>query len=147
MGVVYDKVKEFKKKYPSTVTWWRLKKHSKVVEIHLNPGEEVLYAFAGQKNDNALDLWSTSVIVLTNKRIIIGKKRLLFGYMLDTITPDMFNDLNVYSGIIWGKITIDSIKEEVIITNLSKKSLPEIETNISEYMMEEKKKYAKENDD
>lgn len=144
MGVVYDKVKEFKKKYPGTVTWWRLKKHSKVIEMHLNPGEEVLYAFAGQKNDNPFDLWSTSVIALTNKRIIIGRKRLVFGYMFDTITPDMFNDLNVYSGIIWGKITIDSIKEEVVITNLDKKSLPEIETNISEYMMEEKKKYAQE---
>ena len=144
MGVVYDKVKEFKKKYPGTVTWWRLKKHSKVVEMHLNPGEEVLYAFAGQKNDNPFDLWSTSVIAITNKRIIIGRKRLIFGYMFDTITPDMFNDLNVYSGIVWGKITIDSIKEEVVITNLDKKSLPEIETCISEYMMEEKKKYASE---
>ena len=47
-------------------------------------------------------------------------------------------------GIIWGKITIDTVKEEVIITNLSKKSLPEIETSISEFMMEEKKKYGKE---
>ena len=74
MGVVYDKVKEFKKKYPGTVTWWRLKKHSKVVEMHLNPGEEVLYTFAGQKNDNPFDLWSTSVIAITNKRIIIGRK-------------------------------------------------------------------------
>ena len=142
MGEVYAKVKEFKRKYPGTVTWWRLKQHSKVIEKHLNPGEEVLYAFAGQKNNNPFDLWSTSVIALTNKRIIIGRKRLLFGYFFDTITPDMFNDLNIYAGIIWGKITIDSIKEEVVITNLSKKCLPEIETSISEYMMEEKKKYA-----
>ena len=144
MGVVYNKLKEFKKKYPGTVTWWRLKKHAKVIEIHLNPGEEVLYAFVGQKNDNPLDLWSTCAVALTNKRIIIGRKRLVFGYYFDTVTPDMFNDLNVYAGIIWGKITIDSIKEEIVITNLDKKSLPEIETNISEYMMEEKKKYAKE---
>ncbi len=144
MGAVYEKVKEFKKKYPSTVTWWRLKKHSSVVERHLNPGEEVLYAFAGQKNDNPFDLWSTCVIVLSNKRILIGKKRLLFGYTLTTITPDLFNDMEVYMGIIWGKMTIDTVKEEVIITNLSKKSLPEIETQISEFMMEEKKKYGSE---
>ena len=144
MGVVYDKVREFKNKYPSTVTWWRLKKHSEVVEKHLNPGEEIIYAFAGQKNDSPFDYWNTSAIVLTNKRILIGRKRLLFGYMLTTITPDMFNDMEVYMGIIWGKITIDTIKEVVVISNLSKKSLPEIETNISEFMMEEKKKYAKE---
>lgn len=144
MGVVYEKVMEFKRKYPSTVSWWRLKKHCAVVEKHLNPGEEVLYAFCGQKNDNPFDFFNTSAIVLSNKRILIGRKRMLFGYMLTTITPDLFNDLEVYMGLIWGKITIDTVKEEVIITNLSKKSLPEIETNISEYMMEEKKKYAKE---
>ena len=143
MGVVYEKVKEFKKRYPGTVTWWRLKKHSAVVERHLNPGEEVLYAFAGQKNDNPFDLWSTSVIALSNKRILIGRKRMLFGYMFQTITPDMFNDMEVYQGIIWGKLTIDTIKEEIVITDLSKKCLPEIETKISEFMMEEKKKYAR----
>lgn len=142
MGIVYEKVKEFKRKYPGTVTWWRLKKHAAVVEKHLNPGEEVIYAFAGQKNDNPFDLWSTSVIVLSNKRILIGRKRMLFGYMLTTVTPDMFNDMEVYRGILWGKITIDTIKEEIIITDLAKNSLPEIETNISEFMMEEKKKYA-----
>ena len=45
MGVVYDKVKQFKKKYPGAVTWWRLKKHAAVVERHLNPGEEIIFAF------------------------------------------------------------------------------------------------------
>ena len=141
MGEVYDKVMEYKKKYPKTVTWWRLKKHSEVVQKHLNPGEEVLYAFAGQKNDKFYDFWNTSVVVLSNKRILIGRKRMLWGYMFTTITPDMFNDMEVYQGIIWGKITIDTIKEEVVLTNLSKKSLPEIETEISEFMMREKKKY------
>lgn len=142
MGVVYDKVMEFKRKYPSTVSWWRLKKHCAVVEKHLNPGEEVIYAFCGQKNEGSLDLFNTCAVVLSNKRILIGRKRMLFGYMLTTITPDLFNDLEVYNGILWGNITIDTIKEEVIISNLSKKSLPEIETNISEFMMAAKQKYA-----
>ena len=147
MGVVYDKVMEYKRKYPGTVTWWRLKKHSAVVERHLNPGERVLYAFAGQKNAGVLDFWNTSVIALSNKRILIGRKRMLWGYMFMTITPDMFNDMEVYQGILWGKITIDTVKEEVVLTNLSKKSLPEIETEISEFMMEEKKKYASNKED
>lgn len=142
MGIVYDHIVLFKRKYKSTVTWWRLKKHSAIVERHLNPGEKVTYAFAGQMNDNPLDVFSTAAIAITNKRILIGQKRVLFGYSLNTITPDLFNDMQVYQGIIWGKITIDTAKETVIITNLSKKSLPEIETNISEFMMEEKKKYA-----
>ena len=147
MGAVYEKVKEFKKKYPSTVTWWRLKKHSSVVERHLNPGEEVLYAFVAQKNDNPLDIITTYAIVLTNKRIMIGSKRILFGYFFTTITPDLFNDLKVNMGIIWGKIYIDTIKEFVTFSNIDRNALPEIETNISEYMMNEKRKISKETEE
>ena len=55
----------------------------------------------------------------------------------------MFNDLTVYSGLIFGKVTIDTVKELVYISNLSKSSLDEIETNVTEYMMREKKKYTK----
>ncbi len=141
MGAVYDQIKKFKKKYKNTVMW-RVKKHSKVIERHLNPGEEVLYAFAGQLNDNPLNSYCTAAIALTTKRIMIGQKNILFGYSLNTITPDLFNDMQVNSGIFFGKITIDTAKELVIITNLSKKSLPEIETNISEYMLKEKQKYV-----
>ena len=32
-SLVYQKVKEFKNKYPMTISW-RLKKHAKVVEEH-----------------------------------------------------------------------------------------------------------------
>ena len=145
MTNLYELVAAFKKRYPKTVTWHRLKKHCGVILKHLNPGEEVIYAFAAQKNDNPLDFFSTCVIALTNKRILIGQKRVLFGYSLSAITPDMYNDMSVYRGIIWGKITIDTIKEVVVLTNIDTKGLPEIETNISEFMMREKKKYASEN--
>ena len=134
---VYDEVMKFKRKYPLTIAW-RLKKHAKVLEKHLNPGEEIVYAFAGQKNDNPLDIITTYIILVTNKRILLGEDRLVFGYFLTSITPDLFNDLEVSSGIIWGKIYIDTVKELVVISNLDKKSLPEIETSISEYMMHKK---------
>lgn len=137
---VYEQLKEFKTKYPLTVSW-RLKQHAKIIEKHLNPGEEVQYAFAAQKNDNPLDIITTYAIVLTNKRILLGQKRLLFGYFFTAITPDMFNDLTVKMGIIWGKVTIDTIKEEVVLSNIQSGALDEIETNITEYMMEEKQKY------
>lgn len=143
MGQVYDHVTLYKKKFPGGVTWWRLKKHANVIEQHLNPGEYVKYAFAGQKNDKFYDLTSTAVIAITNKRILIGQKRVVWGYFLSSITPDLYNDMQVYQGLIWGKITIDTVKEVVVITNLSKDSLREIETEITEFMMEEKKKYAK----
>lgn len=141
MGVVYEKVKEFKRRHSSSVMW-RVKQHSKVIEKHINPGEEVLYTFAGQLNDNPLNVYCTAVIALTTKRLLIAQKNILFGYTLNSITPDLFNDMQVKSGILWGKITIDTAKEVVILTNLSKGSLDEIETNITEFMMEEKQKYA-----
>ena len=142
-NIVYDKLKSFKDKYPMTISW-RLKSHSKVVYKHLNPDEEVLYAFAAQKNDNPLDIVTTCAVVLTNKRIIIGQKRLLFGYFFTSITPDMFNDLTVKMGIIWGKIYIDTIKEIVKLSNIQQEALDEIETTITEYMMQEKKRYVTE---
>ena len=112
---VYAKVLAFKKKFPGCVAF-RLKKHASVVERHL-------------------------LVALTNKRILIGRKRLLYGYFLTSITPDLFNDLSVYQGLIWGQIIIDTVKEVVTISNIDKHALDEIETNITEYMMNEKKKY------
>src|SRR5574344_2152300 len=120
---------------------WRLKQHAKIVDLHLNHDEEIRYAFAAQKNDNPFDIITTYAIVLTNKRIIVASKRLLFGYFFTAITPDMFNDLNVKMGIVWGKIYIDTIKEVVKLSNIQREALPEIETSITEYMMEEKKRY------
>lgn len=140
MGKVYQEALKFKKRYPGTVAW-RLKKHCQRIEEHLNPDEEVLYVFVGQRNNNFYDIISTSVFAITNKRLLIANDRLIFGYFLFSITPDMFNDLTVYAGLIWGKVKIDTIKELVYVSNLSKKSLDEIETKVTEYMMEEKKKY------
>lgn len=142
MGTVYDKALDFKRRHPGGVVW-NLKKHCAVVEKHLNPGEEVLFAFAGQKNEKFYELFTTSVVVLTNKRILIGQKRVVWGYFLSSITPDLYNDLFVYQGLLWGVIKLDTVKEEVTISNLPKSGLDEIETNISEMMMVEKQKYAK----
>lgn len=144
MTNVYEKVLEFKSKHPLTIAW-RLKKNSMIVEKHLNPGEEVIFAFAAQKNDSLLNFISTAVVAITNQRILIGRKRVVIGYFLDSITPDMFNDLKVIKGIIWGKIYIDTIKEFVTLSNISKEALKEIETKISSFMMSEKKKYGYKN--
>lgn len=137
---VYKKVLEFKHRHPGTIAW-RLRQNSQVIEKHLNPDEEVLYAFAAQKNDSSFDIFGTAVIAITNKRILIGRKRVVIGYFLNAITPDMFNDLKVVGGLIWGKIYIDTVKEFVTLSNIGLSALDEIETNITEYMMEEKKKY------
>ena len=140
MATIYEMVNEYKLKYPGTVAW-RIQKHAKVIEDYLNPGEEVIYAFCAQKNDNWCDVFSSSVIALTNKRLLIGQKRVLWGSFYTQVTPDLYNDMEIYKGLIFGRITIDTVKEKIVLTNLSKSSLDEIETAISEFMMQEKKKY------
>ncbi len=142
MANIYEKVKEFKSNYSKTIAF-RVKKHSQVVEMHLNPSEEVLFAFCGQKNKESLLLINSCVVALTNKRIIIGQKRLLWGYFFTAITPDMYNDLKVRKNLIWSDIEIDTIKENVYISNLDPRGAIEVETCITEFMMKEKKKYSK----
>ena len=136
---VYEEVLKFKKRYPLSIAW-RLKKNSKIVEKYLNPDETVSYVFAAQKNNNPFDWFSTAVIAITNRRLLIGRKRVVFGYFVDSITPDLFNDLKVLSGIVWGKINIDTAKEFITLSNIDKKALDEIETKISSFMMDEKSK-------
>ncbi|MBQ8902300.1 MAG: PH domain-containing protein [Bacilli bacterium] len=140
MGKVYNKVLEFERKYSGGITW-RLKRHCKVVEEYINPDEEVLYAFCAQKNEKVTEVFNTFVIVVTSKRLLLGHKRLLWGSFLYSVTPDLYNDLQVYKGLIWGKITIDTVKEKIILTNLPKSGLDEIETTISEFMMDAKQRY------
>ncbi len=140
MNKTYQKLKEFKSKFPTTIAW-RLGAHSKVIERHLNPGETVNFVFAAQKGFSSFDIFSTFVVVLTNKRILLAQKRVLWGYTYLSVTPDMFNDLTVFSGLIWGKVYIDTVKETIVLSNISKNALDEIETQVTEYMMTEKKKY------
>ena len=96
---IYQMVRKFKREYPKTVAF-RTKAHSSVIERHLNPGEEVLYAFCAQKNTSSFMIINSCAVALTNKRIVIGQKRLLWGYFFTTITPDMYNDLKVINLVI-----------------------------------------------
>lgn len=143
MESVYNQVMKFKKKYPKTITHHRLAKHADIIEKHLNPGEVVTYAFPAQKNVKMLDFFETCIVAITNERLLIGQKRVLFGYFLSSVTPDMYNDMQVRSSILWGAITIDTVKELIDLSNIDKRALPEVETAISSFMIEAKKQYAK----
>ena len=130
---------EFRSKYPMTIGW-RLEKNSKIILKHLYDDEEILYAFYAQKNDNPLNILGTGVIALTNKRLVIGRDRVVFGYFFDSITPDMFSDLKVKSGVIFGKVEIDMLHEFIVLSNIDKRALPEIEKKISSFMQEAKER-------
>ncbi len=138
MKDVYGLVLKFKSKGTCTIGW-RLKSHSKIVQKFLNEDEEVKYVFYAQKNDNPLWIFDTAVIAITNKRVIIGRKRVLFGYFLDSITPELFNDFKIRGGIIWGKVHIDTLNELIKLSNISKAALMEIEEEVTKLMISKKR--------
>ena len=140
---IYKRVKEFKRKYPKTIAF-RLKAHAKVASQFIGEDEEVKYVFAAQKNFKSYEIINTNIVVLTDKRLVVATKRLVFGYFVKVITPDMFNDLTIKDGIIWGKVIIDSVKEKVVLSNIDPKALSEIDDNITMTMIEEKKEYGRE---
>ena len=126
---VYREVTDFLRRFPLTITW-RIRQHSKIVAKHLNE-EEVYYIFAAQRNPNSVNIFSTAIIAFTSKRIMIAQKRVLWGYNMVSITPDMFNDFEVYKGLIFGKLDIDTIKEQIMdinknISKLRKKEIKEL---------------------
>lgn len=143
MNFTYELVKTFKKKYPWTVSWWRLKKHAKLLEKYLHPKEKVIYAFVGQNDDIPSSFFNTAIVAVTNERLIVAQDRLIVGYDVVFVTPDLYNDLKVDAGLLWGTITIDTVKELIHVSKLSKKALPEIQERVSSYMMAAKKCYPK----
>ena len=133
--ILKSQLASFKSKYPLTIGW-RLKRHSKILLEHLHDDEVIRYAFYAQKNKSSLDVTSSGIIAVTNKWLVIARDRVVIGYFFDSITADMFNDLKVRSGIIWGKIIIDTVSELVILSNISKSALPEIEEEVTSAMLE-----------
>ena len=134
-SILKEQLSNFRKKYPLTIGW-RLDKNSKVILEHLHDDEVIKYAFYAQKNRSSFDILGTGIVAITNKRLIIGRDRVVIGYFFDSITPDMFNDLKIRTGIIFGKVIIVTVKELVILSNISKSALTEIEEEISSAMME-----------
>lgn len=135
---IYAEVKKFKRKYPLTIAF-RLKSHAKVASKFVDGDEEIKYVFVAQKNYQSYEIFNTNLVVLTDKRLIVVTKRLVFGYFFRMITPEMFNDLTVKNGIIWGKVIIDTIKEKVVLSNIDSRALSEIDDNITMYMLEAKR--------
>ena len=80
-NTIYNKIKDFKKRFPTTIAW-RLKAHSKVAAEHINDDEEVLYAFAAQKLPSVFNVTSTYVIVITDKRILLAQKTFIVWLFL-----------------------------------------------------------------
>lgn len=142
MNDVYLKAREFQKKYPKTIAW-RLHKHADIVQKHLHEGEKVNYVFCGQKNESSLMINKSCVVAITDERLVIGQKRFLWGYFFTTITPDQYNDFKVIKNLIWSDILIDTLDEEVYLSNIDPDGAIDAQKQITKFMMEEKKKYGR----
>ena len=68
----------------------------------------------------------------------------MFNYLIFlSLESKVINDCNtclLYITILLGMISIDTAKEKVYISNLDKKSLDEIETNVNCIMQDNKKR-------
>ena len=144
---VYTLAKRFRSKYFGTICF-RLRAHSSVINHHLNPDEKLYYVFCGQKGGLNKEFFNSCVVALTSERIMVATKRVLWGYFLTNVKPELYNDLKVESGILFGRILIDTVKEKIPISNLSKSSLREVETAITTYIDKYKnKKFEKKNEE
>ena len=54
----------------------------------------------------------------------------------------MYNDLTIMMGLLWGKVCIDTVKEVVVLSNIQKEALDEIETAITQNMIDLKANYT-----
>ena len=142
MKSILTKVKEFKSKYPMSIAF-RLEMHSKVIEEHLYDNEKVDYVFCGQKSESFFSLFNSCVVAITDQRLVVGQKRIFWGYFFTSVTPDLYNDLKVVNNLIWSDINIDTVSEKVYISNVAPKAAVEISKRITKFMMEEQKKYGK----
>ena len=141
---IWRQARKFRRRYPLTIAF-RLWAHSKIIAKHLNPGEKIKYVFAAQKGPSSWDILSTYIVTITDKRIMIARKRLVFGYFFLAITPELFNDIKVRKSLLWAKVEIDTVKEYIILSNIQGGAASKIETAITQYVM--KKKCPQKKDD
>lgn len=86
-------------------------KHFLVVENTLLPDETVLCVFIGLHNYiSATKHDNNFAYAITNKRIIMGQKKVI-GQIVQVISLDNINDITHNTGLVFGVITIDTIKE------------------------------------
>lgn len=96
-------------------TGWNEKwgiKHFKLIEESLLPHEEVKMPFIGLHNYiSSTKHDGNFAYAVTNKRIIMAQKKQITGENFQTVSLDNINDITFKSGVLFGILTIDTIKE------------------------------------
>ena len=105
MGIIYEKAMKFKSKYSGSISF-RLKEHSKFAEKYLVDGEKVLHVYCGCR-----DFFHTRVLVITDKRVMVAHKNLLFGGYCSSIDKNEICEIGTHKGIIWNEITLSTLTD------------------------------------
>lgn len=86
--------------------------HFKIIENLLKEDEEVKVAFIGIHNYISTTKHEKNfAYVITNKRIVMAQKKVI-GENIKTVSLDNINDITFTSGMVFGTLTIDTIKEK-----------------------------------
>lgn len=88
----------------------------------LQQDETIKYATSGFYDTNT----SSVLIVVTNKRILLENKKLLFGSQNTEIPLEMVNDISYNSGMLMAKISITSGTKDHKISQVSKKTVTQL---------------------
>ena len=108
-------------------------KHFRLIENSLMNNEEVLMTFIGLHNYISMSKHDNNfAYAITNKRIIMAQKKLI-GENFQTVSLDNINDITFSSGITFGILTIDSIKEKFNV-GLNKKSGKKVNGKVHEVL-------------
>lgn len=112
-------------------------KHFVLVEQALMADEVVQMCFIGLHNYiNNTQHNSNFAYAITNKRIIMAQQKVI-GNTVQIVSLEHVNDITLSSGILFGVITIDTIKEKFNVA-LDKVSAGNIHKRIQEYLINSK---------
>lgn len=90
---------------------WALK-HFLLIENSLAPDEEVYMCFIGLHNYQSSTKHDMNfAYAITNKRIVMAQKNLI-GEKLQSVSINNLNDITFTTGLLFGVITIDTMKEK-----------------------------------
>lgn len=84
--------------------------------------ETIKFATSGFYDTNT----SSVLIVVTNKRILLENKKLLFGSQNTEIPLEMVNDISYNSGMLMAKVSITSGTKDHKISQVSKKTVTQL---------------------
>ena len=102
-------------------------KHFNLAAAALGPDEEVKMCFIGLHNYRSMTQHDSNfAYVVTNKRIIMSQKKLI-GETFQTVSLGNINDITFESGLAFGIMTIDTIREKfnICLDKVSAKKINE----------------------